>query len=128
MREPNQKPASILRVAFILILLSFIGIGAILLAADLRCRVDIEAYAPLYPNAEAVNVSYDMFRPRALGRTIFEMESPDDIETVKQFYRDNILAVLDAERSRGLASTDWRVQPLEEGTGSRIILISACGA
>ena len=127
MKEPNLKPASILRVAFNLILVSFIVIGAILLAADLRCRADIEAYAPLYPNAEAVEAIYDMFRPRALGRTTFVMESPDDIEMVKQFYRDNILAVLDAERTRGLASTDWRVQPLEDGPGSRIILISACG-
>ena len=125
--EPNRKPTSILRVAAVLLLASFTCIGSIILVADLQCSADIEGWAPLYPNAEAVKVNYDLFRPRALGQTTLVMESPDDVETVKQFYRDNILEVLDAERSRGLAWADWRVQPLETGAGSRIILISACG-
>lgn len=103
-------------------------IAAMILIADIKCSYDIENWwAPLYPNGETVSVEYDLFRPRALGMTTWILETSDDVETVKQFYRDKRLEVLKAEKSRGIAWSDSLVQPLENGPGSRIIISSACG-
>ena len=103
-------------------------IAVIILLADIKCAYDIENWwAPLYPNGETVDVQYDLFRARALGLTKVIMVSSDDVETVKQFYRDTRLATLRAEKTRGLAWSESFVQPLENGEGSRIIITSACG-
>lgn len=103
-------------------------ICVIILLADVKCAYDIENWwAPLYPNGETVEVEYDLFRARALGLTKWIMESPDDVETVKQFYRDKRLATLNDGKTRGLAWSESFVMPLEDGQGSRIVLTSACG-
>ena len=103
-------------------------IALIILLADIKCGYDIENWwAPLYPNGETVEVEYDLFRPRALGVTKWIMESTDDVETVKQFYRDTRLATLQAKKTRGLAWSESFVQPLENAQGSRIVITSACG-
>ena len=124
----NRKELSTPRLIVLLVSVSALFIGFILLLADLKCSYDIENWwAPLYPNGETVSVEYDLFRPRALGMTKWIMESPDDVETVKQFYRDKRLEVLEADKTRGLAWSDSFVQPLENAEGSRIVLTSACG-
>ena len=124
----NRKELSTPRLIVLLVSVSALYIGFILLLADLKCSYDIENWwAPLYPNGETVSVEYDLFRPRALGMTKWIMESPDDVETVKQFYREKRLEVLEADKTRGLAWSDSFVQPLENGEGSRIVLTSACG-
>ncbi len=126
--EPNRKPTSIPRLFFILISTSLLIIGGVLLAADIKCAYDIEGWwAPPYPDAETVSVTYDLFRPRALGETDWIMESPDDVETVKQWYRDYRLFVMEEERVRGLGWTETFVSPKEDGDGSLILLKSACG-
>lgn len=103
-------------------------IVVIVLLADIKCGYDIENWwAPLYPNGETVAVEYDLFRARALGLTRWIMETDDDVETVKQFYRDTRLETLKAGKTRGLAWADSNVIPREGGLGSNIILISACG-
>ncbi len=124
----NCKELSTPRLIVLLVSVSALFIGFILLLADLKCSYDIENWwAPLYPNGETVSVEYDLFRPRALGMTKWIMESPDDVETVKQLYREKRLEVLEADKTRGLAWSDSFVQPLENGEGSRIVLTSACG-
>ena len=124
----NRKELSTPRLIVLLVSVSALYIGFILLLADLKCSYDIENWwAPLYPNGETVSLEYDLFRPRALGMTKWIMESPDDVETVKQFYREKRLEVLEADKTRGLAWSDSFVQPLENGEGSRIVLTSACG-
>ena len=126
--EPNRKPLSTPRLFLLLISASVLFIAAIIFLADIKCGYDIENWwAPLYPNGETVKVEYDLFRPRALGLTKWIMKSPDDVETVKQFYRDKRLEVLEVGKTRGLAWSDSFVQPLENGGGSRIIITSACG-
>lgn len=125
--EVNQKPPGILPLALLLIAIAFACIGSILVAADLQCSSDIEAWAPLYPNGETVSVEYDFVRPRAMGETVWIQESTDDEETVRQFYRDHILQVLDSERTRGLASAGQSIEVDEETGLVRIILISSCG-
>lgn len=107
---------------------AFAFICLILLLADIKCAYDIENWwAPLYPNGKTVEVEYDLFRARALGVTKLIMESPDDVETVKQFYREKRLATLREGKTRGLAWSESFVMPLENGEGSRIVLTSACG-
>lgn len=125
--EPNKRPPSTFRLLFILIVASLLCVGSVLVWADFQCSSDIEAWLPLYPNAETVSVENDLFRPRATGTTLWIQESTDDIETIKQFYRDHVLEVLDSKRGRGLASTDWQVEPNSESNTNRIILFSSCG-
>lgn len=103
-------------------------LAAILAGADIKCSYDIENWwAPLYPNGETVKVEYDFIRARALGVTFWYMESPDDVETVKQFYRDYRIETLKAGKTRGIAESESNVHPLEDGEGSLIVLYSACG-
>ena len=126
--EPNKKPASIFKTFVFLPIAALLFIAAIILLADIKCSYDIENWwAPLYPNGETVEVTHDLFRPRALGVTRWIMESSDDVETVKQYYRDKRMETLEAEKSKGLAWAESSVQPLDDGTGSRIVLHSACG-
>ncbi len=128
MWQPNQKQTSLVRLFFILFGASAICIGSVILLADLQCASDIEGWwAPPYPNGKTVEVQYDLFRPRALGETNWIMVSDDDVETVKQFYRDYRMEVLNSGRSKGLAWADSFVEPREDGEGSRIVLHSACG-
>ncbi len=126
--EANRSQTGCLKSFLILVGAAVGFIGLIILLADVKCSYDIENWwAPLYPNGETVEVSYDLFRPRALGLTNWIMVTSDDVETVKQFYREVRLATLQAEKTRGLAWSDSFVQPLENGQGSRIIITSACG-
>ena len=129
MWEPNRKSASILRTALILVTASVIFIGGVILLADIKCSYDIENWwAPPYPNGETVEIQYDLFRPRALGITTWIMVTDDDEETVKQFYRDKRLEILDQERLRGMAYSESSVFPRDDGQpGGKIVLYSACG-
>lgn len=126
--DATRKQSGCLKTTVIMFGTAFLFIAAVILLADIKCAYDIENWwAPLYPNGETVSVEYDMFRPRALGVTTWIMETSDDVETTKQFYRDKRLETLRAEKTRGLAWSESFVQPLENGAGSRIILSSACG-
>ncbi len=126
--EATRNQAGCLKTAIIMLGTAVLFIATIILLADIKCAYDIENWwAPLYPNGETVSVEYDLFRPRALGVTTWIMESSDDVETVKQFYRDKRLETLQADKTRGIQWSDSSVQPLEAGPGSRIIISSACG-
>ncbi len=126
--EATRKQPGCVKTAFIMVGAAVAFIATIILLADIKCAYDIENWwAPLYPNGETVSVEYDLFRPRALGVSTWILESSDDVETAKQFYRDKRLATLQSGKTRGIQWSDSFVQPLEDGRGSRIILSSACG-
>ena len=126
--EATRNQAGCVKTTILMVSTAVLFIATIILLADIKCGYDIENWwAPLYPNGETVSVEYDLFRPRALGVTKWIMESTDDVETVKQFYREKRLETLDAGKTRGLAWSESFVQPLENGPGSRIIISSACG-
>ena len=126
--EATRNQAGCLKTAIIMVGTAILFIATIILLADIKCSYDIENWwAPLYPNGETVSVEYDLFRPRALGVTTWIQESSDDVETVKQFYRDKRMETLQADKTRGIQWSDSSVQPLENGPGSRIIISSACG-
>ncbi len=124
----TRKQTGCMKTTIIMVGAAVMFIATIILLADIKCSYDIENWwAPLYPNGETVSVEYDLFRPRALGVTKWIMESSDDVETVKQFYREKRLETLDAGKTRGLAWSESFVMPLENSQGSRIIISSACG-
>lgn len=126
--EATRNQTGCFKTTLIMVGASIAFLCVIVLLADIKCAYDIENWwAPLYPNGETVEVEYDLFRARALGVTKWIMESPDDVETVKQFYRDTRLATLNEGKTRGLAWSESFVTPLEDGQGSRIVLTSACG-
>ena len=117
--EANRNQTGCLKTTLILVGVSVIFIGLVIVVADIKCGYDIENWwAPLYPNGETVKVDYDLFRPRALGETFWYMESADDIETVKQFYRDTRLDTLDSGKTRGIANSESAVRPLEDAIAS----------
>lgn len=125
--QPNSRPPSILRTIIILGFISFACIGSIVFVGDVQCNNDIETWIPMYPNAETISVEYDFLRARAWGNSQTIQASPDDVETAKKFYRDHALILLDEEQSRGLASTNWTVEPNPDTDGSLITLYSSCG-
>lgn len=131
MWEPNRKPTSLPRLVFLLVGISFLLIGAVIVLADLQCAADIEGWwAQPYPGAETVALEYDLFRPRALGETRWILETDDDEETVRKFYQELTLEILNSGRSRGLAWAERFINTVEKDDGSavtRIVLFSACG-
>jgi len=125
--EINRKPPSILPLFFILVAASLTCIGGILFVADAQCASDIEAWLPLYPDAEIVSQDYNLIRVRGIGTGQTVQISEDDVETVKQFYRDQTIENMNTQRGRGLASTDWRIVENPNGEGTQITLITSCG-
>lgn len=121
-----RRRPSLVRSMAVMLVFVVICLAVILVAADQVCRMNIDQWMPLYPGAEEVRLEYDFARPRALGTTLGLYHTPDDEETVRQFYRENTLALLQAEQTRGLATTDWNTEPQPDG-GTRIILYSECG-
>ena len=110
---------------------SFAFICVIVLLADIKCAHDIENWwAVPYPGARTIDIQYDLFRARALGETRWIMESDDDEQTVRQFYQELTLEILNSGRTRGLAWAERFIEAIEKPDGSeatRIVLFSACG-
>lgn len=109
-----------------LLLVGVACIGSMLVGGDIMCRNSVEKWAPYYPNAEEVSVDYNYVRPRAIGTTYVTLLSPDDEETVRQFYRDNMIANLNEEAAQGLAVTSYQIEPNPDGEGTIIRLYSRC--
>ena len=107
------------------------GVGLIVLIVliiDQVCYMDITSRQTMYPDAEIVAETYDMFRPRAMGMTTLVLQTDDDEETLKQWLRERNLELLRANRFRGLAALNWGVHPVREGVPEgRLVYISSCG-
>ena len=125
--EASRSQTGCVKTTFILVGAAIFILGLIIVIGDIKCAYDVEDWwMPLYPNGETVDVQYDFIRPRAWGTTTWIMHTTDDVETVKQFYRDTRLYTL-KNKTKGIASGDSHVLPLENGEGSRIIIVSVCG-
>jgi len=112
--EASRNQTGCLKTTLILVGTAILFIAAIILIGDLKCAHDVEDWwMPLYPNGQTVDVQYDFIRPRAWGTTTLTMTTTDDVETVKQFYRDTRLFTL-KNKTKGIASGDSRVLPLEQ--------------
>ena len=125
--EPNRHPLPLYKSILILLLVAFGCIITILVPADLTCRSNINQWIPLYPDAITISSEHNFIRSPAMGTSTVILLSMDDEETIKQFYRDNFMALLDEEKSRGLATTRWFVEPNPDGEGTFITLYSECG-
>lgn len=95
--------------------------------ADFACNSTIEKWSPMYPNAEVIEVEYNFLRPRGMGITNMVMHSPDDAQTVRQWYVDNLLRLTKENEGRGSGSNSWDVDEDPNGQGSLIYLSSRCG-
>ncbi|MCZ7544799.1 MAG: hypothetical protein M5R40_15330 [Anaerolineae bacterium] len=94
---------------------------------DVACHNDIENWAPLYPNAEVVEMTYDgLFRPRAMGITWVTLLSPDPINDVRHWYYENLQQNIRDRTTRGIAQTDRWIEENPDGEGTLIYLSSSC--
>ena len=111
--ESNRSQTGCVKTTFILVGAAVAILGLILVIGDVKCAYDVEDWwMPLYPDGETVDVQYDFIRPRAWGNTTWSMTTADDVETVKQFYRDTRLFTLN-NKTRGIAWGESKVGPLE---------------
>ncbi len=120
-RSTTVKRSILAMLAFTII--CFLGMGA---TVDVVCHNSITPWLPFYPNARIVTQEHNFIRPHALGLSLTMLSTPDDLETVQQFYRENIISLLQKETARGLAATDWRAEENPDG-GTLIRLYSECG-
>ena len=112
--EANRSQTGCVKTTFILVGAAIAILGLIIVIGDVKCAYDVEDWwMPLYPNGQTVDVQYDFIRPRAWGTTTLTMTTTDNVETVKQFYRDTRLFTL-KNKTKGIASGDSRVLPLEQ--------------
>lgn len=112
--EANRSQTGCLKTTFILVGAAVALLGFIVVIGDIKCAYDVEDWwMPLYPNGETVDVQYDFIRPRAWGATTWIMTTTDDVETVKQFYRDTRLFTL-KNKTRGIAWGESNVLSMEQ--------------
>lgn len=112
-------------------LVMMFGGGAVCLllavvAIDQLCYSDVVSRQPFYPGGVVVESDYTLFRARALGQTRLTLATSDDIETVREWLREQNLELLRAERFRGLADLSWRAET-NSGEGSLLYYSSSCG-
>ncbi len=105
-----------------------VGIAAALFGvADVVCNSTIERWTPIYPNSEVVTLEYNFIRPRGMGVTKMTLHSPDDVETVRQWYLDNLDRLSKEDAGRGSGTNSWDIDEAPSGQGSLINLSSRCG-
>ena len=124
--EFNAHPLSAFKWLLTLFLLSLLCMGTFVVITDQICGSNIEEWVPLYPGATTVSSKYNFIRPRGMGVSRVVLSTTDDPETARQFYRDTTIRLMRAGETRGLATTDWRVYPDPNGSGSLITLYSEC--
>ena len=111
-----------------LMIIALACMGAFLFTIDETCRSNIALRQPLYPNARIVEASHNLFRLRAMGETRMTLQSPDDEETVREWFRQLTLELLRTEQFRGIATVEYDVRAAEDGQGTLIFLYSECGS
>ena len=103
-----------------LLIVALACMGGFVFTVDEVCRSNIALRQPLYPDAEIIQTTYDLFRPRAMGETRMTLRSADDEETVREWFRQLTLELLRTEQFRGIATVDYSVRPAEDGERVRL--------
>ena len=106
---------------------SALCLGLAVLAIDQVCHSDAVDRQPIYPEAEIIETEFSFIRPRAIGFTRLTLSTDDDVETVRQWIRDQNLELLRQERFRGLSALNWRAAPDPDSDGSLLFYTSSCG-
>ena len=113
--------------AFIWLLVLVFGCpSSVFIVADVACNISINTWLPLYPGAKQISVDYNFIRPRGMGATLMTFETPDDPETVEQFYYDHFVDLVEQKIPRGVGGTDFSAEPNPDGEGSVLALYSHC--
>lgn len=115
---------------------TLIGVGLILVGValltalvvgiiDRQCASDIDRWLPLYPGAVVVSEEHTFLRARGMGETTMTLHTPDDRQTVSNWYLDNTQSQSEIDPNRGAATTSLRVVDAPDG-GTLIHLFSEC--
>lgn len=135
---PHQQTRSgSLRGTLVSVFFIMVGIVAcsitLVIGIDISCRVDINHWLPVYPEAELVESDYDrvFFRPRATGITSEIYYTSDDPVAVRRWYGDYRREITRNTETgdrvaRGLATTNYTISDNREGAGTFIRLNSEC--
>ena len=121
------KQPSLWRWFLMMFFIALVFVGVLVLGSDQLCYSDTVSRQPLYPGAEIIKTEYSFIRARGFGTTRMTLQTPDDPDTVNEWRRQTNLELLRADRFRGLASTEWMVQPDPDGEGSLFLYFSSCG-
>lgn len=114
--------------SIVLVVAIVIGIFVVIFAVgDIACNATIETWTPIYPNSEVIELNYNFIRPRGMGVTTMKLHSPDDVETVRQWYLDNLTRLSRENAGRGSGTNSWNIDEDPSGQGSLIYLSSRCG-
>lgn len=106
---------------------TFLCVMSFVLMVDNTCERIINAWMPPYPNAEPIYQSNNFFRPFAMGVTVWEQQTSDPPEQVRDWYINWRLGT-GGQQYGTLATMLWDVQPAPNGNGSLIALASSCAA
>lgn len=105
----------------------FLFVVALVFGSDQYCRYEINQRLPIYPGATLVSQEFNGLRVRATGASQMVYTTPDDVETVKEFYRELNLERVKREGPPGIASVNFFVEPNPQGEGSVISYATECG-
>jgi hypothetical protein len=105
-----------------------IGIAATaFLGSDQLCSMDIRRRLPNYPSAVVVKSEHNGIRLQAMGKSTLVFSTPDDPETVAQWYRQLTLEQLKKNRYSGLAAISRWSEANPDGQGTLIYYLTECG-
>lgn len=124
--RPRQSRSVIVSLVLVLALI-VICVVLISIGLDVACYNDINAWIPVYPNAEVAELDFQgLFRPRGLGVTSMLLLSPDPVNVVRHWYYENLQTQIRLKTGRGLAQTYRWIEANPDGEGTQIFLYSSC--
>jgi hypothetical protein len=125
----SRLPRPVLGCLVVLVAIALCS-GATMFAADRLCYGALSQRLPLYPNGTVISQTYNLFSAFGMGNTVVSIVTPDDQETVRNWYGAATGAYM---RSSGggslfftLARGQWDVSRGDNGEGSLIILFGTC--
>ncbi len=115
----------------IVILIIVIGgcIAGMLITTNILCANSLREKLLVYPGAEIIWERHSVATTFGIGETYIMLESPDDPDTVHEWYNRYNADLLRNRRDNRLlyfGSGEWSVGEQEDGTGSAIVLHGVC--
>jgi hypothetical protein len=114
----------------VVIVAIFLCSGVTMFAADRLCYGALSQRLPLYPDSTVISQTYNLFSAFGMGNTVVSMTTPDDQQTVRNFYGRATSTYMDSRGSGSpfftLAKGQWDVSRGDNGEGSLIILFGTC--
>jgi hypothetical protein len=124
-RQRNKRSPLVGCLVVTLVVVLFVV--ALVFGSDQYCRYEINQRLPFYPGATVLSSEYNGLRVRATGASQMSFSTPDDIETVREWFRQLNLERAKREGPQGLASVNYALEPNPEGEGTLIYYSTECG-